>query len=391
MSVTETTLGVLDSVKKYLLICARCNSCKFIYRDYQDSCPSGSYFWFEPYWASGRNLMARGLMEGQFEMTASVAEKIFACVLCGNCEIQCQQDVGDHLVEIFEALRQEAIAQGHGPMKAHKVFKENIEKVGNPYGEKPGDRFSEEYMKKHVKDSADVVYFVGCTGAYREREAVRHSISLLEKMGIDFAILKDEACCGSPLLTTGQLDAARQLAERNIDMIKKSGAKTVVTACAGCYRTFVKQYEQKFGLQVPCKVLHFSEFLAANMNKLKLKAPKDTVKVTYHDPCHLGRHAGVYDAPREVLKKLPNVEFIEMPRHRENAWCCGAGAGVKSAFKDFALDTAEKRIVESVGTAASVLVTCCPFCERNLGDAIVSTKSGISLVDLSQLVDEMSE
>nr|MDO8116585.1 heterodisulfide reductase-related iron-sulfur binding cluster [Candidatus Sigynarchaeota archaeon] len=154
---------------------------------------------------------------------------------------------------------------------------------------------------------------------------------------------------------------------------------------------FVMQYEKKFGLQMPFKVMHFSEFLAANMNKLKIKPTKGHVTVTYHDPCHLGRHAGVYDAPRNVLKKLPNVKLVEMPRNKENAWCCGAGAGVKSAFKDFALNTAEKRVDESSRTGASILVTCCPFCERNLGDAIVSTHNTISIMDLSQLVDDMTE
>ncbi|MFX0101200.1 MAG: (Fe-S)-binding protein [Candidatus Hodarchaeota archaeon] len=381
----------LQDVAKWVYICARCNSCKFIYRDYQDCCPAGDYFWFEPYWASGKNLIARALLEGNYNMSQSVAEKIYSCILCGNCEQQCEQDVGDHLVEIFEALRAEAIDKGFGPMKEHKSYKENIDKVHNPYAESHEDRFSEETMKKHVKESAEVVYFVGCTGAYREKEVVKSTISLLEKMGVDFAILKEEFCCGSPLLTTGQVDAANKIAKHNVDLIKKSGAKTVITSCAGCFRTLANQYTNRFELELPFKVQHFSEFLNDNVSKLKFKPQKgEKKKVTYHDPCHLGRHGGVYDAPRDVLKKLPGIEFVEMPRNREVAWCCGAGAGVKSAFKDFALETSKKRIEEAESTAGT-LVTCCPFCERNLGDAIKSMDSTEILTDLCQLVDEMTE
>ena len=393
MSSGQNSKSKLDSVKDWAFICARCNSCKFIYRDYQDSCPSGMYFWFEPYWASGKNLMLRDLVEGTLEMTESIAEKIYSCILCGNCEIQCQQEVGDHLVEIFEALRQEAIAQGYGPMPAHKAFKENIEKVNNPYSEPHEDRFTEEYLKPHVKDKADVIYFVGCTGAYREKEVVRHTVSLLEKMGMDFAIQKDEKCCGSPLITTGQLDAAKALADYNVNQIKTTGADTVITSCAGCFRTFSNQYREKFGMELPFKVQHFTEFLNEHFSKLSFKklGKNDEIIVTYHDPCHLGRHGGVYDAPRAILRKLPGVTFKEMPRNRENAWCCGAGAGVKSAFKDFALETAKLRVEEAEMTKSNKLITACPFCERNLGDAIEAMDSAIFLEDIVTLVDEMTE
>jgi heterodisulfide reductase subunit D len=331
------------------------------------------------------------MLEGDLEMSESMAEKIYSCVLCGNCEQQCEQEVGDHLVEIFEALRQDAVEKGFGPMPEHKVFRENISTLGNPYGEPREDRFSEEYLQKHLKDRADIVYFVGCTAAYREKELTRHTVSVLEKMGVDFGIMKDENCCGSPLLTTGQLDAAREIAEKNVEMVKATGATTVVASCAGCFRTWATQYQKKFGIELPFKVMHVSEFIEQNLKKLRFKATKEHRKVTYHDPCHLGRHGGVYEAPRNVLKKLPGVELVEMPRNRNVAWCCGAGAGVKSAFKDFALETAEKRVQEAEGTDASSIITCCPFCERNLGDAVKAISSGMQVADLVALVDELAK
>ncbi len=386
----------LEPVRKHVYICARCNSCKGIYHngepdEYLDCCPAGTYFVFEPYWASGKNLIARALLEGEYEMTGSTVEKIYSCILCGNCEQQCQQDVSDHLVEVFEALRAQAVDSGLGPLPAHKVFRENIDKEGNPYGEPADQRFAEDYIKKHVKDKADVVYFMGCTAAYREKDLVKHTVSVLEKMGVDFGILKDEICCGSPLITTGQVDAARTLAEKNIAAVSNAGAKVVVTSCAGCFRTWATQYEKKFGLKLPFKVQHITEYIKDNIKKLTFKPVESRIKVTYHDPCHLGRHGGVYDAPREVLKKLPGVDLVEMPRNRQNAWCCGAGAGVKSAIKDLALQTAKKRVAESEGTGATMLVTACPFCERNLGDAIKAAESTIAIKDIVALVDELAQ
>ncbi|MEX2753827.1 MAG: (Fe-S)-binding protein [Candidatus Sigynarchaeota archaeon] len=323
-------------------------------------------------------------------MTESTVQIIYSCILCGNCQEQCMQDVSDHLVEVFEALRAEAVDSGLGPLPAHRTFKDNVEKVGNPYGEPTDQRFAEEHVKKHVRDKAEVVYFMGCTAAYREKDLVKHTISVLEKLGTDFAILKDETCCGSPLITTGQVAAARSLAEKNIAAMTNAGAKLVVTSCAGCFRTWAKQYETKFGLKLPFKVQHITEYIKDNIKKLAIKHPKQRIKVTYHDPCHLGRHGGVYEAPRDILKKLPGVELVEMPRNRKNAWCCGAGAGVKSAIKDLALETARKRIVESEQTGATVLVTACPFCERNLGDAIKASGSKLVIKDIIALVDEMT-
>nr|MDO8083964.1 heterodisulfide reductase-related iron-sulfur binding cluster [Candidatus Sigynarchaeum springense] len=335
-------------------------------------------------------MIARALLEGEYEMTASTVQKIYSCILCGACEQQCQQDVGDHLVEVFEALRAEAVENGLGPLPAHKAFKENVDKVSNPYGDPADQRFAEDHVKKHVKDKAEVVYFMGCTAAFREKDLVKHTISVLEKLGADFAILKDEICCGSPLITTGQVDAARSLAEKNIAAVTNAGAKVVVTSCAGCFRTWATQYEKKFGFKLPFKVQHLTEYIKDNIKKLAFKPSKPRIKVTYHDPCHLGRHGGVYEAPRDVLKRLPGVDLVEMPRNRKNAWCCGAGAGVKSAIKDLALETAKKRITESEQTGATVIVTTCPFCERNLNDAIKASGSKLVIKDIIALVDEMA-
>ncbi len=378
----------LESVKEWVHYCGRCNSCKYLYRDYRNSCPAFVKFYFEPFTSSGKIWMARDLTLGKYDWSPTIARKVFSCTLCGNCTVQCQQLAGKHALDIFEALREEAVERGFGPMEAHKKFLDNIERSNNPYGEPKEDRFKgvpEEYFN----DDADVIYFVGCTSAYREKQLFEATVPILRRLGVSFTLLKEEACCGSPLLTTGQIKAARRVAEHNIKIINSKKARTVVASCAGCLRTLKTQYEKKFGLKIDKEILHISEFLVRQLKPLK-KMYKKSVKLleiaTYHDPCHIGRHIGIFEEPRKLIKSIPGIKFVEIGRNRNNAWCCGAGAGCKSEFKDWAIETGQLRIKEAEETGAKYLVTACPFCERNLRDAAEKLKSPIEVVDLTQLV-----
>ncbi len=378
----------LEDVKEWLHYCGRCNSCKYIYRDYRESCPAFGKFYFEPYTSSGKIWMALDLYQERYDWSESIAEKIFSCTLCGNCTIQCQQEAGKHALDIFEALREECVERGIGQLEAHKKFLENINAVDNPYGDPKEDRFKgvpEEYFN----DEADVIYYVGCTSAYREKELFESVIPILKKLNTSFTLLRDEICCGSPLITTGQSKAAKRLAEHNVNLINGKKGSIVIASCAGCLRTLRSQYERKYDLKINKEVLHVSEFLARKLKNLKrvYKKGKKTVEIaTYHDPCHIGRHVGIYEEPRKVLKSIPGIKFIEMGRIKDNAWCCGAGAGVKSGIKDWAIEISEERIKEAEETGAKYLVSTCPFCERNLRDASDKLKSSIEVIDLCQLV-----
>ncbi|MHA1150773.1 MAG: (Fe-S)-binding protein [Promethearchaeota archaeon] len=378
----------LKDVKEWLHYCGRCNSCKYIYRDYRDSCPAYIKYYFEPYTSSGKIWMAFDLFYERIDWTPSIAEKVFRCTLCGNCTIQCQQEVGKHALDIFEALREECVERGIGPLEAHKKFLENINAVENPYGEPKENRFNgvpEEYFN----DDADVIYYVGCTSAYREKHLFEAVISILQKLDINFTLIQDEVCCGSPLLTTGQVKAAKRLAQHNVSIINKMKGSMVIASCAGCLRTIKSQYQRKFGLTINKEILHVSEFLAKKLKALKkaYNSKKKPVEIaTYHDPCHIGRHVGIYEDPRRVLKSIPGIKFIEMGRNRDNAWCCGAGAGIKSGIKDWAVEISEDRIKEAEETGAKYLVSTCPFCERNLRDAAEKIGSSIEVIDLAQLV-----
>ncbi|MHA1343472.1 MAG: (Fe-S)-binding protein [Promethearchaeota archaeon] len=378
----------LEDVKEWLHYCGRCNSCKYIYRDYRDSCPSFIKFLFEPYTSSGKIWMALDLYQKKYDWNNSIIEKIYSCTLCGNCTVQCQQEVSNHALDIFEALREESVELGYGPLDAHRQFLENINNEDNPYGELKIDRFK-DVPKDYFNDDAEIIYFVGCTSAYREKQLFKSVIPILQKLNVSFTLLKDEVCCGSPLITTGQFKAAKRLAEQNIKIINEKKGNIVIASCAGCLRTLKSQYERKYGLKIEKEVLHLSEFLLRKLKQLKklyIKKNKIKEKVTYHDPCHIGRHIGIFEEPRKVLKSIPGIEFIEMGRIRDNAWCCGAGAGVKSAMKEWAVEVAENRIKEAEETESKFLVTTCPFCERNFRDAKEKLNSSIEIIDLCQLI-----
>ncbi|MGV9171768.1 MAG: (Fe-S)-binding protein [Promethearchaeia archaeon] len=378
----------LEDVKEWLHYCGRCNSCKYIYRDYQECCPAYTKFYFEPYTSGGKIWMALDLYQGKYDWSDSIVQKIYSCTLCGNCTVQCQQEAGEHALDIFEALREEAVERGLGPLKAHKKFLKHEEEVDNPYGEPKNERF-DKIPKKYFNSHADVIYYVGCTSAYRERELVESVLPILEKLQISFTLIEDEVCCGSPLITTGQKKTARKLAEQNVSIINEMNGDTVIASCAGCLRTLKAQYKDKYDLEIKKELLHFSEFLARNLKELKglyTDSVQEDEIATYHDPCHIGRHIGIYEEPREILRSIPGISFLEMGRIKENAWCCGAGAGVKSGIKDWAIEISEERIREAEKTRARYLVSTCPFCERNLRDAAKKLNSEIEVIDLSQLV-----
>lgn len=384
----------ISNYKEEIYSCTRCGTCKYIYHVYDDSCPSGIKFRFETFYPSGKIQIARGLLERKLEWSDRIKDIIFACPTCGSCTIQCQSRQRDVIVDIFEALRADAVRHGYGPLPNQKTFAESVAKEHNPYNEKHSERLNwKEGIESEVpqKKKADILYFVGCTSSYRQKDLAQATVKILNKIGVDYTVSEDEWCCGSPLMRTGQLDSVKDLVEHNLKLIKKTEAKKVITSCAGCYRTikidFPKYAEQLEGVEI----LHITEFLNQMIEAGRLELPKklEDVIVTYHDPCHLGRHSGVYDAPRAIIQAIPGVTLIEMPRFGENAWCCGAGGGVKAAFKDWAVEISSKRIEEAEKTGCTILLSACPFCKTNLQDAIKTANSEIKFMDIVTLINEL--
>ncbi|MDO5850726.1 MAG: heterodisulfide reductase-related iron-sulfur binding cluster [Methanobacteriaceae archaeon] len=221
-----------------------------------------------------------------------------------------------------------------------------------------------------------LLYFKGCTASERLDSISNSTEEILKQANVDYEVLDNENCCGSVLLRTGFKDEAKELMTKNINDFKD---KTIVTSCAGCYKTLKEDYKDVLGIDLD--VIHISELILdlINQNKLKLNFNKD-LKVTYHDPCHLGRHSGVYEAPREVIKNI--AELVEMKNIKEQSRCCGSGGGVKSAYGDLANSIATLRIEEAEDTDADLIVTACPFCKLNLSD----NSDNLEVLDLSEFV-----
>ncbi|MDD3399259.1 MAG: heterodisulfide reductase-related iron-sulfur binding cluster, partial [Candidatus Methanomethylophilaceae archaeon] len=264
----------------------------------------------------------------------------------------------------------------HGKvLPRHKKVAESILEHGNPYGEK--DTVPERLGRE--PRPAPVGYFAGCTATYRNQKIAAATLSILDKLKVDYTVL-DEVCCGSVMQRIGwEEEDVLELFKRNVEAIAGLGVETLVLSCAGCYRMFKAEYPRH--VQVPFRVLHISEFLAEQELPLK---PLDK-KVTYHDPCHLGRHAKVYDAPRKVIAKIPGIDFQEMSNNRELSRCCGGGGGVRSAYPEVSSGIASTRVSEAEGR--DVIVTACPFCVNNL-EVGVGDK-GIEVLDLTELVDRL--
>jgi len=316
--------------------------------------------------------IARAFLRGELDYSDKLLEIIYACTLCGGCEITCKRNQAKmEPLKVLHELRFKCVNDGKGPMEQHKKFAENIEKYHNPYGEPHEARF--EWMPEGETDNekAEVGLFIGCTIPYRLPNVARAAVGILKKLNIKFRVFQaEEFCCGGVLYRVGLVSKARELMEHNLRVIAGLGIKKLLFVCPGCYETFKSIYP-KLGGTLKFEVQHMVEFLSQLVDSKKIKFNESCQQVTYHDPCHLGRLTGLYEQPRKILNAIPGLTLMEMERTMDNAWCCGAGGGVKAAFNDFALWSARERLEEAKTTGSRLLLTACPFCELNLKDAEV--------------------
>jgi len=361
---SEFKADKIKKVKDALTTCTMCGFCKAV-------CPSFKSIGWDSAVSRGRMILTYGLLTGDLEADDSVVENMYTCTTCADCVRRCPSNVD--IVEVIELCRSDLVESGH-ILPKHKAVAESVMRYNNPYSE---ERSVVKTLGIEPR-KAKIGYFAGCTATYREKKIAAASLSILKKLGADFTTV-DEVCCGSVLQRIGidEKESIR-LMKKNVEAIKALGVETLILSCSGCYRMFKIEYP-KF-VDVPFKVLHMAEFLAKQDLKLK---PLGNAKVTYHDPCHLGRHCKVYDAPREVLKKFPEISFKEMKFNKSASHCCGGGGGVRSAYPEEAKDIARTRLDEA--GFADMIVTACPFCVANLTAAAGDRK--IKVIDLTELVD----
>jgi heterodisulfide reductase subunit D len=379
----------LDELIENLVQCRRCGICRnavYEERGFDGVCPvwknsSG----FETSFMRGRIQVALALLEGVLEKTPENAEALFTCTLCGNCTEICAAEFDP--AKCLEAVR---AVLNEIPNEARDTIARKIIESNNPYTE--DNRLRRNWVTEvgfDIPSEGEVLYFTGCTAGIKLPETAISTARVLNACGVQFAVLEDEPCCGSVMLRTGMVESARENAERVLKRIKESGASTVVVTCAGCLRTLREDYAERFNLKLP-EVQHVVEYLQALIQngELKYKDADHSMKVTWHDPCHLGKALGIYEEPRNILRSVPGVELVEMNTNREAAMCCGSGGGLRSYDGELAKRIASDRIKTAEDTHADILVTACPFCEHNLKDGAQSIGSKIRVQDIMDLLAE---
>lgn len=419
----------LEDYRADVLRCSRCSYCKWIPFDHVKSwrfakgCPSIDYNKFQPYSAAGRLVTGLSLMDGRCDVTDRVIDVAFKCQLCGSCDVACKVCRYDMepLLALHE-LRFKLVEEGH-TLPQNTPVMEGFRKEHNMLMKPKGQRgkWADGLKGKDLsKEKAEVVFHAGCRSSYDRDLAQVPSVSasILQKAGVDFGILgKAETCCGGRAFHMGYRADFTSAAKHMVKTWTNAGVKTVVTPCADCFHTFRRLYPE-VGSQV--EVLHMVEFVdrLVKQGKIKLSRPV-TMKITYHDPCHLGRQGepyvpwkgkerkifgqavvydpprpryngakGVYEPPRNVLKAIPGLELVEMERIKEASWCCGAGGGVRDAYPEFSSWTAGERIEEAMSTGAEAIVSACPWCERNFMDAVNATGGTMKVFDVMDLVQQ---
>jgi Fe-S oxidoreductase len=419
----------LEDYKPDMERCSQCSYCKWIPLDqvkswrFAKGCPSIAYNNFNSYSARGRFAVALSLINGQSTYTDRVVDIVYKCVTCGSCDVAdkiCRYNLEP--LEMMHELRFRLVEDGQ-LLPQHMAVIENLRREDNMMMEPRagrGDWAEGLDVKRVTSDPAEVVFHAGCRFSYDKnlRETARTAVTLLKNAGIDIGIMgKDESCCGGRAYDMGYKGEFIKFAENATQAWTAAGVKTVVTSCSDCYHAFNRLYPP---LGAKFEILHTVQYLDRLIKEGKIKLTRTVpLRVTYHDPCHLGRQGepyipwagkekkvqgqivvyeprkpryngawGVYNPPRDVLKSIPGLELVEMERIREYAWCCGAGGGVKEAYPEFSQWTATERIEEAKSTGAEAIVSACPWCERNFMDAIGATGDKMQVFDIVDLVGQ---
>ncbi|MFX0035098.1 MAG: (Fe-S)-binding protein [Candidatus Hermodarchaeota archaeon] len=441
---SKTGMERLEELKKDIFKCIHCKACRFaysgepsrkgigefkgkqqtvLYEGMIDACPAGIEYGWEAFWNAGKMWIARCILNDDLEFSEEVRDVLMPCITCGQCSAQCENKV--RTVDIIEALRAACKEAGVPMIEKHQLVERLTKELNNPYGGKAEERFKwakEAGLEKYINNKeAKVGYFVGCTASYRQMEIAAATCKIFEQLGINFKLVEDEVCCGSPFFRVGAVDTAQELMNKNIEAFKN--LDLVFFSCAGCYKTFTNDYP-KWSVEgkIPFKTMHAFELIARliTAEKIKFKPNKNLKEkiVTYHDPCHLGRHIALeieqsiieesknlmmdsrkikqaidawYEVPRIILRQLEQdvgIKFKEMYRIKLDSFCCGAGGGVRAGYPDFSLRTSSLRLDEVNAIGADIVTTECPFCYRNLFDANEQFKHGVLVYGLIQMIDE---
>jgi Fe-S oxidoreductase len=320
-------------------------------------------------------------------------DEIWRCTTCGRCPSECPRGVEQ--IEVGVAIRRIASAYDvfPGSVSPVRAVGGSLVSDGNPLSEARDkrDAWASGLSVKPFTEGMEVLYFVGCYYSYdpRLQKVAVATANILEKAGVDFGILGSrESCCGESIRKAGNEEVFKTLAKENIKAFIDNGVKKVLVASPHCYHTFKNEYPE---FMVNFEVVHISEFLAELIEQGRLElAGEFGKKVTYHDPCYLGRHNGIYDQPRDVLKKLPGLELIEMPDSRQNSLCCGGGGGRIWMETPKGERFSDLRVAQAKEVGADVLATSCPYCISNFEESRLALEDdgALEIKDIMEVIQE---
>jgi Fe-S oxidoreductase len=330
---------------------------------------------------------------------------LWSCVTCGACVEQCPVDI-EHVDHVIDMRRYQVLVESSFPAELNQLFK-GMENKGNPWNMSPTARldwtqgldFDVKVVGEDVEslDEVEWLFWVGCAGAYedRQKKTTRAVAELLHMADVSFAVLGNgETCNGDQARRAGNEFVFQGLAQQNVETFNQYKVKKVVSTCAHCFNTLKNEYKE-FGVEL--EVVHHTQLLNRLVREGRLTPVKDGAgahkrKITYHDPCYIGRHNGVYAPPRELLQVLPGAEFVEMERNSERSFCCGAGGARMWMEENIGERINVVRTTEAVGTGADQIAVGCPFCRVMLSDGLTAAidkgeaREEVEVLDVAQML-----
>jgi len=367
---------VVEAGGEPLKLCYQCGLCTAI-------CP----------WNLVRNFVVRKMIhQAQLGLVDFEDEDVWRCVTCGACVKRCPRGV--EIVDVMRALRRTIVELGMAKVPdSLRITVKNISGTGNPQGEAQEKRadWAEGLDVKAFTDGTDLLFFSCCIPCYDAniRESAQAMVGVLKKAGVDFGTLgTNEVCCGEAVRKAGNEDLFQSLAERNIAAFHENGVENILVSSPHCYHTFKNEYP-RFGGNF--NVIHHTQYFAQLIDDGKIKPVNELYKrVAYHDPCYLGRHNGLYEEPRKVLRSIPGLELVELPDYREDSICCGGGSGRVWMETKKGERFSDLRLEQALDLGVGVLAVACPYCYSMFKDSVVSLDKGdiIEIKDISELVKE---
>ncbi len=376
--IKEITDLIRENGGKTFDLCYQCGTCDVV-------CP----------WNRVRNFSMRKIVrQAALGLSEIDNEEIWRCTTCGTCPQRCPRGVNQ--IELGVSLRRIATEYGAFPASVAPIVtvSDNLRAEGNPFNMERAKRadWAESLGVKDYVEGMEILYFPGCYLSYdpRLKKVAAATVKILNKAGVDFGILgAKENCCGESIRKTGNEELFKHLARQNIKTFIEHGVKKILVSSPHCYHTFKNEYPE---FSVHFEVIHISEYLSELFATGRLKPVRDYgQKITYHDPCYLGRHNKIFDAPRDVLKRIPGSEFVEMQDHHENSLCCGGGGGRIWMETPKAERFSDIRLKQAVDVGAQVMVTACPYCITNFTDSSLGLPEGqaMEIKDITEIVQEI--